>query len=173
MSDNKVLEQNKREKSMSILGRSLLTGFVGGIFWSSIGALLYYFNFTEVSPRSFVLRSWIRAEWTDTWLGNLVSILLIGILSIVVALIYYGLLKNIQSFWAGLFYGLALWVVIFYLFQPIFPNIPNLTELNQNTIVTTISLYLLYGVFIGYSISYDYRDTVVKKKKANSKKNAK
>ncbi len=48
----------------------------------------------------------------------------------------------------------------FYLLQPVFPNIPPLTDLNMYTIVSTICLYILYGTFVGYSISYDYNDTL-------------
>lgn len=162
----KELEQNKQEESMTLLGRSLLTGFIGGLFWSSLGVFLHLFNFTEISPSSFVLRSWVRAGWTDGWLGDVVSILIIGGLSVLVALIYYALLKKNRSILVGLLYGLVLWAIVYYVFQPMFPNIPNVTELDRNTIVTTICLFILYGIFIGYSISYDYHDTVIKENKA-------
>ncbi|MUK87154.1 hypothetical protein GMD78_01910 [Ornithinibacillus sp. L9] len=163
MSDNRRLEQNKPEQSTTLLGRTLITGFVGGLLWGLFGVINYYFSFTEVSPRSFLLRSWLRAEWTDTWLGDVVSILLLGLISIGVALVYYMLFRKINSIWVGAVYGLVLWAIVFYVFQPIFPNIPRLVDLNVNTIVSCICLYILYGTFIGYSISYDYRDTVMKK----------
>nr|WP_156290871.1 YqhR family membrane protein [Oceanobacillus salinisoli] len=162
VSENKQLEQNKHsENTMSLLGRSLLTGFIGGVFWGGIAVFLYYFNFTEVSPKSFVLRSWLRTEWTDRWLGDLVSVFLVGLLSIITALIYYGLFKKINSMWMGVLYGIILWGIVFYLLQPIFTNVPNLFEQKANTIVTNICLFILYGTFIGYSISYDYHDTEV------------
>ncbi len=161
MSDNKQLEQNKPENTMSILGRSLLTGFVGGILWSTIAVFLYYFNFVEVSPKSFVLRSWLKTDWTDSWLGDLVSVIIIGLLSIVTAMIYYGILKKVQTMWISVVYGIILWGIVFYLLQPIYANIPNLVELQSNSIVTSLCLFILYGTFIGYSISYDYHDTQV------------
>ncbi|RLL48103.1 hypothetical protein D8M04_02170 [Oceanobacillus piezotolerans] len=162
MKGNKKLEQNKHIETLPLLPRSLLTGFIGGIFWSTIAILMYYFNFSEVSPRLFILRSWLKDEWTDGWLGDLVSIILVGLISIIVALIYYSTLKKVNSMWAGVLFGIVLWCLIFLLFQPIFNNIPSFSELQLNTIVSTLCLYILYGAFIGYSISYDYHDTQVR-----------
>lgn len=55
-------------------------------------------------------------------------------------------------------YGIVLWVILFYILQPIFPNIPSLHELDKDTIITTLCLFIVYGTFIGYSISYDYHE---------------
>lgn len=155
---NQQLEQNKQETPMTILARSLLTGFIGGLLWSTFGTVLYYFNFSEVAPKSFVLSSWFHAEWIDTWLGNVVTIFLIGLLSLLTALIYFGLFKKINSIWVGVAYGFLLWVLIYYIMNPIFSTVPKVADLNMNTIVTTICVFILYGTFIGYSISYDYHD---------------
>lgn len=168
MSDEKQqLEQNKKEDPRSILSRSLLTGFIGGMFWGFIGMVMYYFNFSEVTLKSYLLRSWTTAEWTGTWLGDVVSILLVSVISILTAFIYYGLFKRINSMWLGAAYGVILWGIVFYVLQPIFENVPPVTDLNANTIVSTICLYILYGTFIGYSISYDYHDTKLKEAKRN------
>lgn len=165
MTEEKQLDQNKRESRISILSRSLITGFIGGLIWSLFGVIMYYFNFSEVAPKSFLLRSWLTAEWTSGWLGDLVSIVFAGVLSLIAALIYYGLLKKVNSMWMGLVFGVILWGIIFYLLQPIFSNIPALVELNKNTIVSTICLFILYGTFVGYSISYDYHDAKLNKQK--------
>lgn len=158
--NEKQLEQNKRtDSASSLLARSLLTGFIGGIFWSTIAVFLYYFNFMEVSPKSFVLRSWIKMEWTDGWLGDLVSVILIGLLSIITAFIYYVMLKKVQTMWISVLYGIVLWAIVFYILQPMFPNVSSLSNLQSDTIITTLCIYILYGTFIGYSISYDYHDS--------------
>ncbi|WP_249871972.1 YqhR family membrane protein [Oceanobacillus saliphilus] len=157
-------QENKvsSEEQLSILSRSLLTGFIGGILWSSISSLMYYFNFSEVAPKYFILRSWLDAPWTDRWLGVIISILLAGLLSIGAAFIYYGLFRKINSMWMGLLYGVILWVIIFIVMQPIFPNIPSFNDLSYNTLISTLCLYVLYGTFIGYSISYDYHDMKIR-----------
>ncbi|MFZ3577900.1 YqhR family membrane protein [Virgibacillus sp. DJP39] len=168
--ENKELEQNKQEKSYSLLSRSLLTGFIGGVMWGTFGVILHYFNFTVVSPTSFLLRSWLNAKWTHEWLGDVIALVITGVLSIIVALLYYVLLKKMRSMWIGTIYGISLWGIIFLLLQPIFPNIPPLNDIGINTIVTTLCLFIIYGTFIGYSISYDYHDTIIRGSKKNKDK---
>ncbi|WP_226035044.1 YqhR family membrane protein [Aquibacillus saliphilus] len=156
--EKEKLEQNKHEKPIPILSKSLLTGFIGGVLWSFFGALASYFNFTTVSPASFVLRSWLQTDWSDGWLGELISIMVIGLLSVLTALLYYGLLKKVEGIWPSVSFGIALWFVVFYLLQPIFPNVEHMTHLSSDTILTTLCLFVLYGTFIGYSIAYEYQD---------------
>ncbi|RDW21951.1 YqhR family membrane protein [Oceanobacillus chungangensis] len=157
MVENKHVEKNQQKESL--LPSTILTGFVGGLFWSLVGVIISYFNFTELSPRTFILRPWLRLEWTEGWLGNVLSIGIIGLLSIIVALIYFVLCKKIYSMWMGVIFGIILWGIVFYLLQPVFTNVPRLTELTPNTILSTISLFILYGTFIGYTISYNYHDS--------------
>ncbi|RYG74667.1 hypothetical protein EU245_00315 [Lentibacillus lipolyticus] len=158
--EDKRLEQNKREEPLSLLSRSLITGFVGGLLFGFLGIVLYFFNFSEVTPKSYLLRSWITADWTNSWLGNMLTVVMTGLLSMAVAFVYHIFFKKIETFLMGAAYGIVLWGIVFYLLQPIFPNIPPLADFNANTIVSTICLYILYGTFIGYSISYDYNDTL-------------
>ncbi|MEH7476165.1 YqhR family membrane protein, partial [Bacillus altitudinis] len=91
------------------------------------------------------------------------SIVLLGILSIGAAFIYYGLLKRIKGFWMGLIYGAILWLLVFYVFNPIFPDVKQVQDLQQSTIVTTFCLYILYGMFVGYSISFEYNELTSQK----------
>lgn len=153
---------NNQEEKGNLLGRSLFTGFFGGALWSLFGVIMYYFNFAEVSPKTFLLRSWLKTGWTDRWLGDIISILLAGLLSIVVAWTYYAIFKKIYSMWLGIIYGIVLWVIIFVVLQPIFPNVPILADLDGKTIVSTLCLFIIYGLFVGYSISYDYYDTMIR-----------
>lgn len=46
----------------------------------------------------------------------------------------------------------------FFLFNPIFEDVKSITELKSDTIVTTLCLYILYGLFVGYSISFNYNE---------------
>lgn len=139
-----------------IRNKALYTGFIGGIIGAICGKVLYYFNFIEVGPKSFVLTSWNNEKWTEGSLGTLISIILIGLLSIGVAFIYYLIFKNVNRIWMGVVYGGILWGIVFYLLQPVFTNVSPLEELESSTIISTLCLYVLYSVFIGYTISYDY-----------------
>jgi Conserved membrane protein YqhR len=158
MSENKKqFEQNKRERPMSLLMKVMITGFVGGVFWSLLGYLAYFFHFTEISP-NMILTPWGVGDWKYGKLGNYIAIFLIGLLSILVALIYYAVLKQIKGMWGGILYGVVLWLIVFYGVNPLLPNLESVSHLERNTIITTLCLYILYGVFIGYSISFETQE---------------
>lgn len=165
MKEQNQLEQNKREEPISLLARAMITGFAGGLVACITGLIMYYFNFTEVSPASFVLKSWLNAPWVDGWLGTGITIIIIGLLSMAVAFIYYIALRKLYTMWVGVIFGIVLWGLIFFVLHPLFPNIPAFASLEINTLVSTACLFILYGTFIGYSIAYDYHDTKVKEKK--------
>lgn len=148
------LEQNKKDSEMSLMGKVVVIGLFGGIFWSLLSYFTYIFHFTELSP-NLVLKPWILGDWKNRVLGQFIGIFVIGIISIGVALLYYALLKKFQSIWVGAAFGLVLWLIVFYVFNPIFPDIKTVAELERNTVITTICFYILYGVFIGYSISFE------------------
>ncbi|ANB56891.1 hypothetical protein GFC29_1672 [Anoxybacillus sp. B7M1] len=152
------LEQNQREQPMSLLMKAMITGFVGGIFWSLLGYLASFFHFTELSPNMLLL-PWNVGDWKYGKTGNYLAIFLIGLLSILVALLYYVLLRKIKSMWAGIGYGVALWIVVFYVLNPLIPGLRSVSELERNTVITTICLYILYGLFIGYSISFEHQES--------------
>lgn len=157
MAENKKLEQNQKEKPMSFMTMVLLTGLVGGILWSGLGYLAYVFNFTEVRP-NVILEPWALGEWKNQWLGTVISILIIGGISIIAALIYYAALKKITNILGGIGFGIAIFFIVFWILNPIFPGIEPFRELKWNTIITSVCLYILYGTFIGYSISYEYKE---------------
>jgi hypothetical protein len=155
--DNPNLEQNKKEQPISQIGKVIVTGFVGGVFWSLLAYLASILNFTEVSP-NLLLQPIALGEWKEGPIGNFISIVLIGIISIGVALVYYAILKRFTSMWVGIVFGALLWGLVFFLLNPIFPNLKTVFELSRATILTTVCLYVLYGVFVGYSISFDYNE---------------
>lgn len=155
--DNPKLEQNKQEQPASAMGKVISIGFIGGVFWSTLAYLAYFLNFTEVSP-NLILQPFALGDWKEGTLGNIISIVLIGVVSIGVALVYYAILKRFQSMWVGIAFGAALWALVFFILNPIFPNLDTVYELPRGTIVTTVCFYILYGVFVGYSISFDYNE---------------
>ncbi|MEK4969305.1 YqhR family membrane protein [Cytobacillus sp. FSL R7-0696] len=154
MSDKHELEQNEREQPLSMTSLTFISGFVGGVFWSTIGYIAYVLNLTEVGPR-VILEPWTIGDWKDGWLGTVISIILIGAVSVVAAYIYYWTMRRFKKMWFGALYGLVLFALVFFVLNPMFPNIAPVGDLKINTIITSVCLYLLYGVFVGYSISYE------------------
>lgn len=159
MEENKEeLEQNKHENPTSHIARVITIGFFGGVFWSIIGFIAYYFNFTAVGP-ALAINGLELGAWKNEPLGHVIGIIVIGVLSIGVAIIYNALLQKMDNIWVGILFGAVLWGIVFYLLNPIFPGLAPIAELGLNTIVTTVCLYVLYGVFIGYSVAYDASET--------------
>ncbi|MFC4404236.1 YqhR family membrane protein [Gracilibacillus xinjiangensis] len=149
-------KKNKEPIGQVMIPKVISIGFFGGFIWSLIASITAFFNFTSVSPKTFILRSWLQTEWTDHWLGQLISIIILSLLSILLALLYYVTFKKIQGIWAGIMIGFVLWFIAFWLLEPIFPNIPAFYMLDSDTVVTTLCLFILYSVFISYSISFAY-----------------
>lgn len=152
--DNDRLEQNEKEQPISFLAKVIITGFIGGVFWSSLGYFAYTFQFTSVSP-NLVLTPFAIGDWKYEPLGQIVGIFLLGVLGILVALLYFATLRNMKSIWTSIFYGAILWALVFYILNPMFPDLEVVTKLNMNTNITNLCLFILFGVFVGYSISFE------------------
>ncbi|MBS4191246.1 hypothetical protein KHA94_13740 [Bacillus sp. FJAT-49705] len=164
MSEEKQHEENHRDRPMSYMNTVILTGLIGGIFWSGLSYFAYVINLTEISP-NVLLEPWALGSWKKGWLGTVISIVMIGVVSIVAALFYYAVLRRFPSMWVGICYGIILFLLVFIVLNPIFPGISPFNELGRNTIITSVCLYVLYGVFVGYSISYEEGEMNYKKKK--------
>ncbi|MFB5662013.1 YqhR family membrane protein [Alteribacillus sp. HJP-4] len=132
-------------------------GFFGGLFVSILSYVAHFFHFTKVGP-AIAMDPWALAEWKSTYLGHIAGILFISIISLGLTLLVRAALQEIESIWPGLCFGLILWLIVFYLLHPVFPNLPPVERLGSATITTTICLFVLYGIFIGYSISYEYNE---------------
>lgn len=156
MSDSK-LEQDKQETHSSFMSRVVGVGFFGGLIWAAFGFIAYYLNFSKVGP-ALVLAPWALGKWKTQWIGQLISILIIALLSILVAIAYRYAFAKIKSMLAGILYGVALWAIVFFLFHPIFPGLEPMNTIGKNTVTTTLCIYILYGVFVGYSISFEYNE---------------
>ncbi|MFF2448625.1 YqhR family membrane protein [Neobacillus sp. NPDC058068] len=154
-------------KPMSFLAMVFWTGLFGGVFWGTVGFFAYYFNFTEIRP-NVILEPWALGDWKIGWLGTVISIIFLGVFSVVAAFIYYACLKKFKGYWFGIGYGIVLFLLVFFILNPLFPGIKPFNDLNIDTIITSICLYILYGIFIGYSINYEYQINNVQEKEAST-----
>ncbi|MDN4525283.1 YqhR family membrane protein [Fictibacillus fluitans] len=150
-------DKNKQEEPGSFMGRVVSVGFFGGLFWGIIGYFAYYLNLSKIGP-ALVLAPWALGKWKGQWLGQLIGVVVISLLSILVAIVYRYLFARIKSKVAGIFFGILLWFLVFYLLHPIFPGLEAMNKIGRNTLATTLCLYILYGVFVGYSISFEYQE---------------
>jgi hypothetical protein len=155
-----VQKKKNYPKPMSFVAMVFWTGLFGGLFWGTIGLLAYYFNFTEIRP-NIILEPWALGKWKFQWLGTLISLILLGVFSVAVAFTYYLALKKFNGILFGLGFGIVLFLLVFVVLNPIFPSMKPFLELGLNTLITTVCLYMIYGLFIGYSINYEYQNNKV------------
>ncbi|USK58771.1 YqhR family membrane protein [Peribacillus asahii] len=153
MSNNK----NRYYSKGTLITNVWIIGLVGGMLASFLGIIAHFFHFMEFSP-NFILTSWSNQDWVKAWQGSLVTILLFGIISIIIAFIYYALFKKMKNMIAYILFGILWWVILLFVFGPIFNDLPSVAKMSSDSIVTSICIFALYGAFIGYSISFDYQE---------------
>ncbi len=159
------MKANEQGHTSSFAALVALIGFFGGLIWGIVFFIAYYLNLTEVGP-AIILNPWALGEWKNKWSGQIIGIAAISLLSIGIAFLYRALFAKFKSIALSILFGIGLWWFVFYLLKPAFPDLKPLAEIGWNTIVTTVCIFLLYGLFIGYSISfhYDERQTAYSKK---------
>ncbi|MGI2775602.1 YqhR family membrane protein [Bacillus cytotoxicus] len=129
-------------------------GLFGGVFWGSIWYFLHIFSFTEVGT-NYLLLPFALGDWKEGVWGNIAGIICIGFFSIVVAFLYKTFFKKFEGVLPGLLYGLFWWSLLFLGLGSIAPVIKNAMHLPKETVTTTICIFILYGVFISYSVSFE------------------
>ncbi|WP_254901239.1 YqhR family membrane protein [Tuberibacillus sp. Marseille-P3662] len=169
MAEQKRLEQNKDEHQLTTNGRVVLIGLFGGIIWGLIGYLVYLFRFTKFGP-ALTLEPFALGNIKEGTSGQWWGLLALCVISVILAFIYKFTLGRVKNMWVSIFFGLALWVAVFYILQPWIPDLPYVTDLGINTISTTLCLYVLWGLFVGYSISFDLVSTSNAEKAAKEEK---
>lgn len=152
-------------KPMSFVAMVFWTGLFGGLFWGTLGFFAYYLNFTEISP-NVILEPFALGNWKNGWQGTVISILIMGIFSVPAAYIYYAVLKKCKGIWFGLGFGIVLFLLVFFVLNLFLPGMKPFFNLSLDTIITSICLYIVYGIFIGYSINYEYQNNKVEDKEA-------
>lgn len=153
-SDRKI-QQDNRKRPVSFTVKCVVIGFWGGLIMSAIGYFAYLLNFTTFGP-ALVLAPLALGSWKTETTGQIVGIFVVALLSILTALVYKFALARWYTMWVGVVYGAVIWFIVFYVLNSIFPSLEPFDEFNTNTLVTTMCLYILYGLFIGYSICFDY-----------------
>ncbi|WP_251551343.1 YqhR family membrane protein [Neobacillus muris] len=152
---SKIRKAEYYPKAMPFPVMVFWTGLFGGVFWSAIWYISYFFHLTEIRPNG-ILEPWAAGDWKYGWGGSMLSILLLGIISVCVSFIYFALLRKFNGIWVGMAYGLILFLIVYFVLNPLLPGIKQITDLSRNTVITSICLFALYGIFIGYSIQYEH-----------------
>lgn len=147
----------KSKKETNPFTYSLHIGFFAGLIWGAVKLLEFAMRYTEIVP-GFLIEPFFQHAYLVTYMGLALGYASFIGFSIVAALMYGLLLRKLRGPLPGLAYGVAWWAVIYLLVGPMTQMTPSVTLLDLNSLVTDLSLFLLWGLFIGYSIAVEFND---------------
>jgi len=136
---------------------SALIGFMAGLIWGGVKLFFYRFSFTKLKPAFFVA-PWYEKDYLNGWQGYAVGLFWIVAVSIAAAWIYAFLFRKLPGPWPGILYGLAWWALVFLWLGPWAGLTESVMALDRDTFWTELCLFVLWGTFIGYSISFEFTD---------------
>ncbi|CCQ94451.1 conserved membrane hypothetical protein [[Clostridium] ultunense Esp] len=123
---------------------ALEVGFFGALIWSGVLYLLYWLRLSKLSP-SHIAQGFLKPEYLFRWEGVFFSLILLALYSILVSFLYVYTLARINSPWLGVALGIILWSAMM-----------GWRSMDWNTLASTLSIFVLYGVFVGYSLSAEF-----------------
>ncbi|MUT66732.1 YqhR family membrane protein [Paenibacillus sp. NEAU-GSW1] len=135
----------------------LTIGLFAGLFWGVVRWLLYEINFTVELP-GFLVEPFFRNSFLKSPWGITIGISGFIVFSIIAALIYYFLFAKLRGPWPGVLYGLLWWAILFVFTGPMLQMTKPITEAGWNTLTTELCIFMLWGLFIGYSTAFEYTD---------------
>lgn len=150
----KQSSQKNEKNEKSFASKIVQIGLFGGFFWGCVWYFFYIFSYTDVGPNYFLL-PFALGEWKKEWIGQFVGIFGMSILSIGTAALFGALFKRFQGVIPGIIYGLIWWSVLFFSVSLFSPVLKDVWQLPKETIVTTVCIFIIYGVFIAYSVSFE------------------
>lgn len=132
-------------------------GLYGGLIWGALRWLFYVLKFSKVLP-GFLIEPWFRKSFMHSWQGHLTGLGAFVLLSVAAALLYAALLWKAKGPWPGIAFGAAWYVLLMLGIAPAWGMIPRWKELWPDSASSELCLFLLWGVFIGYSIALEFTD---------------
>ncbi|MBD2847276.1 hypothetical protein IDH44_18915 [Paenibacillus sp. IB182496] len=145
----------------------LYIGLSAGVIWGLLRWGLYELNFTSVLP-GFLVEPFFKQAFLKGLWGHLIGWGAFIALSIVAAFVYKLVLGRVRGPWASLGYGLLWWAALFLGVGPPLGMMESVRRIGWNSIFTDACLFLLWGLFIGYSIVFEYHDEASREPKENA-----
>ncbi|CAM3788588.1 YqhR family membrane protein [Cohnella lubricantis] len=136
---------------------SVIVGAFAGLFWGLARWLAAGFKFTMV-PQAFLADPFVRRNVLASAGWQWIGLLLFIAMSVVAALVYWLLLGRLRGPWPGIAFGAAWWALLFLVLGPRTGLAEPVQTLGWPTIITELCLYIIWGLFIGYSIAFEFND---------------
>lgn len=136
---------------------SLEIGLFAGLIWGGVKGLFYYMRFTTVVP-GYLMEPFFKNAFLHSQLGYYAGWLSFIVFSILASMLYTLAFRKLKGPGPGILYGIAWWAVLFGFLGPLFRMTRPLLQLTPITILSEFCLYLLWGLFIGYTAAEEYTD---------------
>lgn len=133
----------------------------GGFFFSLLTIFSLYFNFVDLQIDDVARFLHVESKLI-AYISVIITFMLI---SLIVAAIYYLILKKRNNWIPAAIFGFVLWIVFYVLIPFMTLEWNTLRMFSVETHVTTLCILIMYGTFIGYSISFHY--SIYKEKVTN------
>jgi len=151
-------EQAKKHSSANRpLVFCLQIGLAGGVIWGLVRWLAVAMNLTNV-PQAFLIDPWVKRSALTHAVWQLSGFAAFILMSIVAAIVYYVICRSFRGPLPGLLFGIGWWTVVYALAGPVVGAMPPLRQIGLTSLITDFCLFAVWGLFIGYSIAFEYHD---------------
>jgi Conserved membrane protein YqhR. len=158
---NQERDRPSEDRDRPSIGRAVLyalqIGFFAGVIWGLVRWLAVSLNLTRV-PQAFLADPWVRREALNSIVWHVTGLALFIVMSLVAALVYLLVLGNLRGPWPGILFGGAWWALLFLWIGPLTGMTKPVRAIGWNSIACELGIYLCWGLFIGYSIAFEFHD---------------
>ncbi|WP_166239130.1 YqhR family membrane protein [Paenibacillus turpanensis] len=150
-------KQTQTVRHTNKFGFALQLGVYAGLIWGAIKMISYFLNFSQVLP-GYMAEPFFTHDFIAGWGGHFVGWLFFIVFSLVASFIYTYALSKLKGPWFGIAYGAAWFFLIYLLVGPLTGMMPWIGNMSWDTYIVDLCIYLLWGIFIGYTASLEYTD---------------
>jgi len=136
---------------------SLKIGFFAGLIWGLLRWLATGLHFTSVA-QAFLLDPFVPRAWLGGFYWQAGGLAAFIAMSMLAAVVYVALLGKLSGPWPGIGFGAIWWVLAYAWAGPYIGAVPPLNRIGWDSLVTDFCLFLMWGLFIGYSIAFELHD---------------
>ncbi|WHX47475.1 YqhR family membrane protein [Paenibacillus woosongensis] len=154
---NQRQQGNQSNNRTNIWTFGLQLGLFAGLIWGGARGLMYFFRLTVIVP-GYLAEPFYKTQFLKTQAGYYVGWLYFILFSIVAALLYTLFMRRLKGPYPGILYGIVWWLIIFLGVGPMLGMTKKITELPADTLISEFCLYLLWGLFIGYTAAMEFTD---------------
>ena len=136
---------------------ALQIGLAAGVIFGGIRWICWLFRFTKVLP-GFLAEPFFLHDFLAGTGGHFVGWGFFTLLSLAAALLYAPAASFLRGPWPAALYGAAWFGVLYLWIGPMFGMMEPVGRLNWDSLWTDFSVFTVWGLFIGYSLSYEFSD---------------